>query len=439
MQVTLENLSGLERKLTITVPKERVAKEALTRLQKIAPKAKLAGFRPGKIPFAVIQQRFGDSAREEAIGHLIHESYSEALKQENLRPASYPRIDVVTSKVDEPLSFTATFETYPEIKLTDLTGIEVNKLVSEVSEQNVEEALEQLRKEHVTWKEITDPAYVAKAGDQLTIDFTVSVHSTDKPIPPKTEKNVKFVLGSGFMWPEFEAPLYKSKVGDEVKFTLKFPLTHIDKELVGKHADFVVKVLKLCEPIYPELNGDLAKKLGVKDGNVASLKTEVRQNMERDLQQTLKSLFKAAVLEKLSDWNQIEVPKYLVAQELKSMQERWEQNNSRMPAQKKAEFPKDAYTDRARRFVTLGLLLSTVIKDNGIKVEPQELKARVEELASVYDDAAKVVNWYYSDKDRMLEVESTLLEEKAVDHISKQLKIVEKPVSYKDVVSKRGR
>lgn len=437
MQIALENLTGLERKLSITIPSEQVEKEILSRLQKFAAKAKIPGFRPGKVPFAILQKQYGASAREDVVNNLIQESYRDALKQEKLMPASFPQIDLTNVKPNEPLTFTAIFEVYPEIKLADLSNIEATKIVSEVGDNDVVEMLEKLRREHVEWKEITDPKRGAQKDDQLTVDFTVSVHSVGKPPAPKTEKDVKFVLGSGFMWPDFETPLYNAKAGDEIKFTLKFPLTHIDKELVGKHADFVVKVLKVCEPIYPELDDAFAKKLHIKDGTFANLHQEVHTNMDRELQQTLKGLYKAAVLEKLYELNPIEVPKTLVAQELKSMQERFEQSYAH--ATNKPEFPRASYEDRAKRFVTLGLLLAAVIKENSIKVEPQELKAKVEEMASIYDDAAKVVNWYYSNKDRMLEVESTLLEEKAVDFLGKQMKVIEKPIRYKDVMEKSGR
>lgn len=438
MQVSVENLSGLEKKLTITIPAERVAKETASRLQTIAPKAKIAGFRPGKIPFTIIEKRFGESAREEAIGKIMHETYSEALKEKQLNPASYPKIEIITNKPNEPFSFSATVETYPEIKLYPMSNVEVTRYVAEITEKDLEEALEKIRKEQVTWKEISGPDRNAQNGDQLTIDFTYNVHSTDRPPEPKTEKDVKFVLGSGFMWNEFEAPLYKTKAGDETKFTLKFPLTHTDKSLVGKYADFKVKVKKVCEPIFPELNDDLAKKLGIKEGGLTELKDEVRKNMDRDLQQTLKSLFKAAVLEKLFELNPIEAPKVLIERELQSMRERWEQSNAQVSTEKKSEFPRASYQDRAERFVKMGLLLATIIKEYNIKVNPEELKAKIEEMAAPFDDSAKVINWYYGDKERLLEVESTLLEEKAINQIGSQFKIIDKPISYKELISKRG-
>lgn len=436
MQVSLEKLSGLERKLNITVPADVVDKEVSERLHKLAGKAKVPGFRPGKAPFALLQKRYGESVRAEVIEKVIRESFTDAIKQEKLAVVGYPKLEIITSKANEPLNFSATFEVYPEAQVNDLTKLEASRYVAEITEQDVNEMLEKMRKEQVTWKEVKDTNRAIQKGDRINIDFSVAVH-TDKPQEPKWEKDVNFILGNGYMWPEFEAPIYKSKVGDELSFTLKFPLTHRDKELVGRFADFVVKIHKVFEPIILNLDDELAKKLKIKDGTYASLVKEVRSNLEHELQRVLKELLKREILDKLYDANVMDVPKALIAQEIAQMQERWQQRFKHLPKDQIPPFPEKDSETRAKRFVTLGLLLASIIKENGIKVGPEELRAKVEEMASIYEDAQKVVNWYFSNKEQLMEVESMLLEEKAIDYLAKNIKLIDKPISYKDAMERK--
>jgi trigger factor len=438
MQVTVENLSSLERKLNITLPAEKVTETVQAKLKEITPKAKLPGFRPGKIPAAVIEKRFGPSARADAIETLIRESFGEAIKEQNLNPVSFPKFDITNDKPNEPFGYTAQFEVYPEIKLSDFSKMEVEKLISEVTDADVNEMVEKLRNEHITWKDIKDPKRKSQHGDQLTVDFTVLVYSTDRPPEPTTEKNVKFVLGGGFMWPEFEKPLYGVSAGEEKKYTLKFPLTHVDKKLVGKTADFEVKINKLCEPILPELNDEFAKKLKIEAGTFDGLKAEVRKNMERELQHVLKNLFKSSITEKLVDQHPIDIPKMLALREAEQLKQRWEQRFGGL--QKSGQMqapPEERIVQQATRNVALGLLLAAVIKEAVIKVNPEELRAKVKDMASVYEDAEKIENWYYSNRDHLLEVESMLLEEKALDYLSSKIKAVDKPVSYKNAMERK--
>ena len=390
------------------------------------------------VPFAVIQKRFSDSVRGEVIDDLIRECYVEAIKEQKITPVGTPRIDVISAKPNEPLNFTVTFEIYPELKIPNLSNLEVEKYVSEVTDKDVDDAIEKIQKQHTTWKEITDPNQVAKLGDQMHIDFTVKVWSESSPPIPKQEKDVKFVLGSGTMWSEFETPLLKAKAGDEVKFTLKFPLTHFDKELVGKHGDFVVKVKKICEPILPELNDAFAAKLGMKAEGVAGLKAEVKKNLEHELAQVLKMFLRNSLLEKLVDTTVVDVPKVLLENELHSMEQNWKHGFARQPAAKKQPvFPRKDFEKMANRQVSLGLILAAILKNQDIKVAENELRAKIAEETAIYEDSEKAAKWVYSNKEKMREIEASLLEEKAIDYLQGQFKLVEKPISYKEIMKKR--
>ncbi|CAL7963674.1 Trigger factor [Gammaproteobacteria bacterium] len=439
MQVILENLSGLERKLNIVIPAERVEKGVQAKLHKLAATVKIPGFRSGKVPFAMVQQRYGDSVHSDVIENLIRETYIEAVKQEKLDPAGLPRVEIVSAKPKEPFSYSAVFEIYPEIKLADFDQIKIEKAVSELTDADINEMLEKLRKEHVQWKEVIEPARKSQAGDQITVDFTVKALD-DPAAETSTEKNIKFVLGGGSMWPDFEKHLYGVSGDEKKKYTLKFPETHVDKELAGKDAEFEVEICKVCEPILPPLDDEFAKKMGIKENGLKGLKEEVHKNMERELQTVLKNSFKHAIMEKLLDSNPIDVPKSLIETELDRLAKNWREHfaTHKQKVEKNIpEFPRKDATKQAQRNVSLGLLLSTAIKENKIQVEPQDLRAKVEDLASVYDDASKVIDWYFSDQNRLTEIKSLLLEEKVVDYIASKANVVEKRVDYKEAVAKK--
>lgn len=438
MQVTVENVSDLERRFNITVPVEDIDQEFKNRLQKFSAKAKVPGFRPGKVPPAILEKRYGNSVRGEVIDFLIRKTYTDAIEQEKLHPVNLPNIEVVSANPNEPLNFLATFEIYPEINLTDFGAIEVEKYISEITDHDVDEMLAKLQKENMIWTEINDPNRTAQIGDQLIVDFTVKVYS-DKPPEPKTEKDVKFVLGDGTMWADFEKPLYGARAGGKINFTVKFPLTHVDKELVGRTADFEVNVHKVSSPTLPPLDDKLAAKIGVKEGGIDALKKEVRENMQRDLDHTLKMFLRNGVLYELLQSNRVKVPQALIDQELTQMEQRWRQQFASFPKDKKDEatFPKEKFVKQAEEQVSLGLILAHIIKEQDIKVEPEELRDKVADMASIYADSDRIIKWYYSDKKRLHEVESSLLEEKTINFVASKVKLVNKPISYTDALAKR--
>jgi trigger factor len=438
MQVTIESLSGLERKLNITVPVDRIENETQKKLHKLTATAKIAGFRPGKVPLAMIQKRYGDSVRGEVIENLIRETYVEAIQQEKLHPAGQPKIEIVSSKPGEPFSYVAILEIYPEVKLNDLSQIKVEKAVSKLTDDDVNEMLKKLQKERVQWKKITDLSRKSQAGDQIIIDFTAKAID-DPSAEAKKEENVKFVIGDGSMWEDFERQLYGVSAGEKKKYTLQFPPTHMDKELIGKDAEFEVEIREVCEPVLLPLDDKFAEKIGVKEGGLESLKAEVRKNMERELQTVLKNKFKQTIMDKLLESHSIGVPKVLVENELEQMHKRWQEHaaGGKKTLEKPPEFPRKDFEKQAQRSVSLGLLLSAVIKENKITVEQQELRSKIEELASVYDDASKVVDWYFSDQNRLMEINSILLEEKAIDYLTSKVDLIEKEMGYQDVVARK--
>jgi trigger factor len=424
MQITIENLLGLERKLNIVIPAERVDKDFQAKLRELAATIKLPGFRPGKVPFAMIQQRYSGSVRADVLDNLIREMYVAALKQEKLNPVSMPKIEIVSAKSGEPFSFTAVFEVYPEIKAIKLEGMQVEKIISKVDPSDVEETIEKLRKKQAQWQEITEADYKSQTGNQLTVDFEVKLVD-DPSAKINKEKNIKFILGDGSMWPDFEKHLYGMHVNEKKKYNLQFPEVHTDEKLAGKMAEFTVELHKICEPILPSLDDDFSKKFGI-TGGLEAMKTEIQKNMELELQKNINNMFKQALLRKLLESNPIEVPKILIENQLDRMAQRWDKKSS--------EFPRKDFTKQAQDMVALTLLLAAIAEKNKIIVEPKELQNKVEKLASMYSDTAKAIDWFFSDDKRLTEIRAALLEDKIVDYVASNVDIIEKEKTYKEIV-----
>lgn len=446
MHVTLENLSGLERKLSITIPAEEIASKLQAKLQQIALKAKMPGFRPGKVPFAVIEKNYKDVARSQVLEDLLRDTYIAALKQEKLNPAGMPDIKIITSQPGEQFAYAATFEVYPEVKLADLQGVEVEKMVSKVADSDVSEMLEKMRKNSVEWQEIIDPARKSQAGDQLTIDFTLTTNvvrqETTEEVKTISEKNIKLVLGDGGMWHEFEQPLYGISTGEEKRYNLQLPATHVNKELAGKMADFVVRVHKICQPIFPALDDKFAEKMSIKEGGLEKLKSEIRFHLERELEMVVQGLFKQAVMDKILDCNSPDVPKVLVTKELDRLEHEWQQHvaKSHRAADDAKTFPRNNYESQAKRSVSLGILLSTVAKENQLQVLPQEIYKKIDDLISAYyegRDKDKMINKYFNDSQRVAEIRAHLLEEKVIAYVMSKINVKEKDMSYQDIMAKK--
>lgn len=427
MQVTLEKLSGLERKLNIVVPAERVDTAVQKKLKELAATIKIPGFRPGKVPFDTIKQRYSGSVRADVLEDLIRNAYIEAIKQQELKPAGHPKIEDVSFKDNEPISFSATFEVYPEIKLADFSKVNLEKHTAKITDADIGEVLDRVRKERATWQEITDKSHKSQSGDQVTVTFTVTALE-DPEAKPSTEKDVTFILDNGSMWPEFEKNIYGMQVDETKKYVLEFPKTHVDEKLAGKKAEFEVQMHKICSPLLPELNDEFAAKLGIKEGGVEKLQEQIRVQLEHNLQANLKESFRDEVLKKLLEINPIEIPQILIENDLDRMASN---------AKSKKEFPREKFAAQAKDNASLGLLLSTVVDVNSIKVEPQELQDEVMKIASAYPDASKILNNIVSSEKHLMEIQANLLEQKALDFLSSQATVIEKEISYKDAIAQK--
>tara|TARA_R110001592_G_scaffold18703_4_gene77278 strand:- start:8620 stop:9966 length:1347 start_codon:yes stop_codon:yes gene_type:complete len=428
MQVSVETTSGLERRMTVGIPADRIESEVNKRLQQTASRAKVDGFRPGKVPMSVIRKRFGGSARQEVMGEVIQSSFYEAIMQEKLNPAGAPSVEPKELDEGKDFEYVATFEVYPEITLGDFAEIKVERIESEVRDEDLENMLDILRKQNTQFA-LAERA--AENGDQLKVDFVGKVD--DEPFQGGTASNTEIVLGSGRMIPGFEDGLVDAKAGDSVTLKVTFPEDYQNLELAGKPAEFDVIVHSVSAPALPELDDEFFAKFGVEEGGIEAFRSEVRKNMERELRQAIKTKVKTQVMDGLLATNSIDVPKALVSTEIDRLREQAVQQFGGANI-KPEQLPAELFEEQAKRRVSLGLVVADVVKQNDIKPDNDRVRAMVEELASAYQEPEQVVNWYYQNEQQLAEIQSVVLEEQVVDTVLQKAQVTTKQVPYEDAV-----
>ncbi len=428
MQVSVETTSGLERRMTVGIPADRIESEVNKRLQQTASRAKVDGFRPGKVPMSVIRKRFGGSARQEVMGEVIQSSFYEAIMQEKLNPAGAPSVEPKQLEEGKDFEYVATFEVYPEITLGDFSEIKVERIESEVRDEDLESMLEILRKQNTQFETVER---AAENGDQLKVDFVGRVDG--EPFQGGAANNTEIVLGSGRMIPGFEDGLLGAKAGDSVTLNVTFPEEYQNLELAGKAAEFDVQVHAVAAPALPELNDEFFAKFGVEEGGIDAFRAEVRKNMERELRQAIKTKVKTQVMDGLLATNSIDVPKALVSSEIDRLRQQAVQQFGGANIDP-SQLPAELFEEQAKRRVSLGLIVADVVKQNDIKPDNDRVRAMVEELASAYQEPEQVVNWYYQNEQQLAEIQSVVLEEQVVDTVLQKAQVTSKQVPYEDAV-----
>ena len=427
MQVSVESTSALERRMTIGVPAERIETEVTKRLQQTARRAKVAGFRPGKVPMNVIRQRYEDSARQEALGDLIQATFYEAIVEQKLNPAGAPSVEPKAFEKGKDLEYVATFEVFPEIQLAGFDGIAVERLQADVADSDVDNMLEILRKQNTRFEAVER---AAEDGDQLNIDFVGKIDG--EAFAGGSAKGTALVLGSGRMIPGFEEALVGVKAGEERVITPTFPADYQNLDLAGKAAEFTVTVNSVSAPQLPELNDDFFALFGVKEGGMDGFRAEVRKNMERELRQAIKSKVKNQVMEGLLAANPVEVPKALIGNEVNRLRvQAVQQFGGNI---KPDQLPAELFEEQAKRRVVLGLIVAEVVKQSELKADEARVRELIEEMASAYQEPQQVVAWYYKNDQQLNEVRSVVLEEQVVDTVLQKAKVTDKAVSYEEAV-----
>lgn len=431
MQVSIETTSGLERRLTVGVPSAQVESEVAKRLQEASKNVRINGFRQGKVPMKVVKQRYGAGVRQEVIGEVMSRSFYEAVQKEDVKPAGQPSIEAKEISEGKDLEYVATFEVYPSIALADLSKVEITKHNANVSDQDVENMIEVLRKQQAAWSEV-DRA--AASGDKVVIDF-VGTKDGEEFAGGKAEGQ-ELLLGSGSMIPGFEDGVAGLKAGEEKTLSLTFPEDYQAEELKGAAVEFAVKVNKVLESELPELNDELFAKFGVEEGGEAKFREEVKGNMDRELANAAKAKVKKQVMDSLIEANEVDVPSALVANEVQTLRNQMMQQfggaSDKIDA--KALLPDDMFKEEASRRVALGLLVGEVIKTAELKADGDRVRAMVEEVASTYQSPEEVVEYYYNNEQLLQGVEAAVLEDQVVEHVLNIAKVSEQESSYDDLI-----
>lgn len=431
MQISVENTGKLERRMQVQVPAERVSKEIATRLKELSRTARLKGFRPGKAPITVIRQQFGQQVHREVIGELMQSSFAEAVTQNQLSPAGSPRIEPTSVAEGQDLTYVATFEVFPEVALQPIGSLSIERVTAEVSEPDVDAMIERLRKQQTKYSAVTRPA---ADGDKVTVDFVGSIDGN--AFAGGKGENVPIVLGEGRMLPQLEQGLAGASSGESREVGVDFPADYRATELAGKHAVFKVDVKSVEEPVVPALDDEFCVAFGVTEGGVPKLREDVRANMQRELEQSLRNRNKAAVLDKLYQANPVDVPNALLESQIRDMQiEEMRRTGAKDVSQAP---PREPFIEPARRRIALGLLINEIIRREKIVLDPARSNARLDEMVGAYGDPAALKRAYLQNADAMRQVQSLALEDQVTDFILEHAQVHATRHTFKELMNFEG-
>ncbi len=434
MAVTVETLEKLERRITLTIPAQALNSEIESRLKKLSRTVKADGFRPGKVPMSVVAQRYGWSVQNEVMNDQLGQAFASAANEAQLRVAGTPK---VTPKEDAPegqLAFDATFEVYPEVKLGDLSTVEVERVTSEVTDAAIDRTVDILRKQRRTFAQ-RPAAEGAAEGDRITIDFEGKIDG--EPFDGGKAEGFQFLIGEGQMLEQFDKAVRGMKVGESKTFPLQFPEDYHGKDVAGKEADFLVTAKKIEAQHLPEVDEAFIKSLGLAEGTVEALRADVKKNLEREVKFRVLAKNKAAAMDALIKVAELDLPKALIDSELERLvaSAREDLKQRGMKDADKAPIPAEIFTPQAERRVRLGLVVAELVKTHNLQAKPEQLQAHIEELSQSYEKPAEVMRWYLSDRQRMAEVEAVVIENNVAEHVLAAAKVVEKALPFDELMT----
>jgi len=426
--------NSLERRLDLTVAIADLEKDVDQRLKRMGKNVKMPGFRPGKVPANIVKQQYGEQARHEALSDALDRAFGEAVKAQQLRIAGYPNIEPKATESTTHIEFAAVFEVYPEIKLGDLTTVEIERPVLAVGDAEVDNTIAILRKQRVRYEPV-DRA--AATGDRVTIDFLGK--KDGEPFPGGQASDYPFVLGEGSMLADFENAVIGLKAGEGKSFDMSFPADYFSKDLAGQAVTFDITVKEVRESIMPEVDADFAKALGVEDGDLVKMRTEIETNLKREVKKRLQAKIKDQVMDALLKANPIDVPNALIEMEVQRLMQAARQDMEQR-GMKTKEFPMQPewFADQAKRRVSLGLILSEIVKVNDLHAKSDQVKAIVEESAQSYEHPEEVVRWYYAQPQRLAEIESVAIEDNVVGWALASAKVVDKAVAFDELMGQKS-
>lgn len=430
MTVSVERISDLKRKMTVSLPESEIEKGVAKELQELTTKVKIKGFRPGKVPLTEVKRRFASSVRAEVINRLIGESYEEAIKSQELKPASAPQVDFPESKQPDLFTYEATFEVYPELELKPINGVSIEKVTTKIEDADVNTVLDKMRAQHASWSEVDRPA---TKGDKLTIDFVGSIDGVE--FDGGKAEGFELELGSNSMIPGFESGLEGAKPGAIVTVKVTFPEEYHAKDLSGKAAEFAVTVKKILGSSLPELNEEFAQKYNIKEGGIATLRADVLKNISKEVKNLQQERLKTALMDKLVEINEFDVPVGLVDREIERMKEDIVERFAKGNKDLVKNFPREHFADQAVKNVKIGLIFSHLVESQKIEPTNEQVLTKLAEFAESYENAQSMIDLYKDNKEAMEYFRSSALEDAVVDKLLADVKITEKAVSYDEFMN----
>ncbi len=428
MQVSVENKSSLERKLNIQIPASEVDSKVETRVRDLGKRVRIKGFRPGKVPYKVLQQRYGKDVRREVVGEVVQQSLMEAIDSQSLRPAIVPSIETLINKESQDLEYSATFEIFPELQAIDIDALEVKQLTAEIGEGDIDSMIETLQLQRRTWDEVERPA---QNDDLVVVDYVCYANDNESN---RFDEKAGTILGSGALAGDFETQLVGKKVNDEASFDIQFPDDYKIAELVGLEGKIEFKIVKVSEPKMPEIDSEFVSDFGVEDGSIESFRGDVKENLERELKRGLHLKMKITLLEALTELlPDVEIPESLVSQDAQSLHQQ-----SLSQSTNAGDLSVESFVEPARKRVLAGLLLSEIARQNEIVVEPARVRQAITDVASTYEDPMQVVEYYQNDQGAMQHIHNQVLEEQVVDWVFENAKVTQVPSTFSDVLKQES-
>jgi trigger factor len=428
----VETLGALERRLNASIPQQQVRGEVESRLKRLGRTAKVHGFRPGKVPFKILEQQYGAQVHQEELGDALQRAFAEEAKSQNLKVVGSPSFELKTHDLNaEQVEYSATFEVYPEVAVGDLSGETVERATFTLSDADVDNTIETIRKQRAVYEAANR---AAQNDDQVRIDFTGKLNG--EVFQGGEAKDFAFIVGQGRMLPDFEKAIVGMKAGETKSFDMTFPEDYHGKDVAGKQVTFTITVHKVEAPRLPELDAEFAKALGVADGDVEKLKAGVRADLQRETSRRLKARNKDAAMDVLLKVGKLDLPKTLVEWESQNLAQQsmqdMEQRGMKIP--KGMSLPPELFAERAQKRVKLGLLLSKVVEEHKLAAKPEQVKAMIQEFAQGFEQPEQVVRWYAADPARMREVENLVLEDNVVAWVHGAAKVVGKAVGFDELM-----
>lgn len=428
---SVETVSALERRINASIPQQSITGKIDARLKHIGRTAKIAGFRPGKVPVKILEQHYGAQVRQEALGDAMQLSFEQAVQLNNLKVAGYPRFELKTADLNvDPIEYSATFEVYPEVKLGDLSGETVERVIYELTGDDVDNTILTLRKQRATYEQVER---AAQNDDQVRIDF---VGKLDGEVFQGGEaKDYPVVLGAGRMLPEFEAAIIGMKPGETKSFDMTFPADYHGKDVAGKQVTFTITLNKVEAPKLPEVDAAFCLSIGIEGGDVAKLDEEIRANLQREISRRLKLRNKEAAMAALLNVAQFDLPTSVLEMEKQElMQQTVREMESRGMDMGGKQLPLELFTGRAEKRAKLGLILADLVQKQTLIANPEQIRAAVEDYAQSFEHPEEVVRWYYAEPSRLEEVANAVLEDNLVEWVTGQVKLSDKPVSFDELM-----